>query len=95
MDGEAILKAYPQVVAIYEKKGCFDASGNQVTIEDSKVTEARNTLNAEAAAVKYKSDRQAAYPYIGDQLDDLYKQGVFSADMAAKLKKVKDDNPKP
>ena len=56
MDGEAILKAYPQVVAIYEKKGCFDASGNQVTIEDSKVTEARNTLNAEAAAVKYKSD---------------------------------------
>tara|TARA_R100000278_G_scaffold77160_1_gene60028 strand:- start:166 stop:453 length:288 start_codon:yes stop_codon:yes gene_type:complete len=95
MDGEAILKAYPQVVAIYEKKGCFDASGNKVTIEDSKVTEARNTLNAEAAAVKYKSDRQAAYPYIGDQLDDLYKQGAFSADMAAKLKKVKDDNPKP
>ena len=95
MDGEAILKAYPQVVAIYEKKGCFDGSGNQVTIEDSKVTEARNTLNTEAAAVKYKSDRQAAYPYIGDQLDDLYKQGAFSADMAAKLKKVKDDNPKP
>ena len=95
MDGEAIIKAYPQVVAIYEKKGCFDASGNKVTIEDSKVTEARNTLNAEAAAVKYKSDRQAAYPYIGDQLDDLYKQGAFSADMAAKLKKVKDDNPKP
>ena len=28
------------------------------------------------------------------ELMDLYKEGVFSASMAAKLKKVKDDNPK-
>ena len=34
------------------------------------------------------------YPVIGDQLDDLYHAGVFSADMTAKIKKVKDDNPK-
>ena len=45
--------------------------------------------------VKYRDDRKRAYPEIGDQLDDLYKQGAFSADMAAKIKKVKDDNPKP
>ena len=35
------------------------------------------------------------YPDIGDQLDDLYKKGAFSDEMAAKIKKVKDDNPKP
>ena len=42
-------------------------------------------------------DKEAinGYPDIGDQLDDLYHAGVFSADMTAKLKKVKDDFPKP
>ncbi len=43
----------------------------------------------------YQGIREQQYPPIGDQLDDLYHQGAFSADMTAKLKKVKDDNPKP
>ena len=43
---------------------------------------------------EYARTSKPLYPYIGDQLDDLYKEGVFSASMAAKLKKVKDDNPK-
>ena len=50
---------------------------------------------ADYAKVKYKDDRKMAYPEIGDQLDDLYKKGAFSTEMIAKLKKVKDDNPKP
>ena len=44
---------------------------------------------------QYQRDRAPLYPPIGDQLDDLYKQGAFSDEMAAKIKKVKDDNPKP
>ena len=51
-------------------------------------------VEAEWNAKKYYDVRQVSYPDIGDQLDDLYKQGAFSADMAAKIKKVKDDNPK-
>ena len=43
----------------------------------------------------YQEKRLRRYPSIGDQLDDLYHQGFFSAEMTAKLKKVKDDNPKP
>ena len=35
------------------------------------------------------------YPEIGDQLDDLFKQGAFSKEMTAKLQKVKTDHPKP
>ena len=42
----------------------------------------------------YARARRPLYPDIGDQLDDLYHAGAFSASMAAKLKKVKDDNPK-
>ena len=53
-----------------------------------------NKNHLEAEAVRYSECRQAEYPSVGDQLDALYHAGVFPADMAAKLKKVKDDNPK-
>jgi len=52
------------------------------------------TAPAEPAEKTWDEKRQAEYPAIGDQLDDLYHAGVFSAEMIAKLKKVKDDNPK-
>jgi hypothetical protein len=42
----------------------------------------------------YAEKRMREYPDIGDQLDALYHAGVFPTDMAAKIKKVKDDNPK-
>ena len=52
-------------------------------------------LQAEHDAQEYARTRRPLYPDIGDQLDDLYKKGAFSDEMAAKIKKVKDDNPKP
>ena len=93
MDGEAILKAYPQVVAIYEKKGCFDGSGNKVTIEDSKVTEARTTLDAEYAAAKYQRDRAIEYPSYGEQFDYIFHHGLakWKTDI---VQPVKDKFPK-
>ena len=51
-------------------------------------------LQVDFDAKKYQRDRQSQYPDIGDQLDDLYHKGAFSDDMAAKLKAVKDANPK-
>jgi hypothetical protein len=42
----------------------------------------------------YQAERAVAYPPIGDQLDDLYHAGVFSADMSALIKAVKDKFPK-
>ena len=59
--------------------------------EEDIITKA-NELEAEYDAQEYARNRQ--YPPLGDQLDDLYHAGVFSAEMTAKLKKVKDDNPK-
>ena len=41
-------------------------------------------------AKEYQRKRVLEYPPIGDQLDDLYHAGIFSAEMAAKLKAVKD-----
>jgi hypothetical protein len=49
---------------------------------------------AKLSTTKYQRDRAAEYPPIGDQLDALFKAGVFPADMAATLQAVKDKYPK-
>ena len=43
---------------------------------------------------QYQQLRAAAYPPIGDQLDDLFRQGAFSPEMAATLHAVKTAHPK-
>ena len=55
----------------------------------------KKELDAQYISNQYQRTRAPLYPPIGDQLDDLYKKGAFSDEMAAKIKKVKDDNPKP
>ena len=57
---------------------------------DAKIVELKEDYDSQA----YARSRRPQYPTIGDQLDDLYKKGAFSTSMAAKIKKVKDDNPK-
>jgi hypothetical protein len=64
------------------------ATDAQMIAITAKATE----LQASYDSQSYARNRQ--YPPLGDQLDDLYHAGVFSAEMTAKLKKVKDDNPK-
>ena len=52
LDHEAIYKAYAgTVVMIDDTEGAFDARGNSVSLEQSKIDSARVTLNAEAAAI--------------------------------------------
>ena len=105
LDHEAIYKAYAgTVVTIDDGAGAFDASGNSVTLDQSKIDAARTTLNAEAAAVKYKTDRttngSTIYDSYGNQLDMIYKDlvaGKFdtTGTWATQVKAVKDANPKP
>ncbi len=109
LDHEAIRKAYPQAVTIDDGTGAFDNVGAKITLVQSKIDEARTTLNTEAAAVKYKTDRvggvpgsstDTIYPTIGDQLDLLYKDIVAgtvttSGGFATAIKATKDKYPKP
>ena len=104
-DHSAIYKAYAgTVVRIDDSAGPIDASGNAVSLDQTKVDAARATLDAEAAAVKYKTDRlydgTTTYATIGDQLDMLYKDIVAgtldtTGTWATHIKAVKDANPKP
>ena len=104
LDHEAIRKAYPDVVTVDDSTGAFDKDNKLITLEQSKIDAARTTLDAEAAAVKYKTDRttdgSTIYASFGDQLDMLYKDMLAgkldtTGTWATHIKAVKDTNPKP
>ena len=73
-DHDAIYKAYPDAATIDDDTGVFKADGSQITIVQSNVDAARVELNK----LNYKSDRvvgsatTSGYPFIQDQLDQLY-----------------------
>ena len=112
LDHEAIYEAYKSeakpVVRIFDDpEGAFDADGNSVTLNQSKIDAARTSLNATAAAVKYKTDRTTdgsiTYDTIGNQLDQLFhdmkdgKLGVSATTGSwyVGITSVKTANPKP
>ena len=108
LDHEAIYEAYKSeakpVVSISDVNGAFDADGNKVTLNQSKIDAARTALNTAAASVKYKTDRttngSTIYDTIGNQLDMLYADMLAgkldtTGTWATHIKAVKDANPKP
>ena len=104
LDHDAIRKAYPDAVTIDDGTGAFKADGSQITLVQSDIDAARVTLDAEAAAVKYKTDRttdgSTIYASFGDQLDMLYADMLAgkldtTGTWATHIKAVKDSNPKP
>ena len=104
LDHEAIRKAYPDVVTVDDSTGAFDKDNKLITLEQTKIDTARTTLDAEAAAVKYKTDRttngSTIYASFGDQLDMLYADMLAgkldtTGTWATHIKAVKDANPKP
>ena len=112
LDHEAIYEAYkseakPVVRILDDPEGAFDADGNKITLDQSKIDAARTSLNAAAAAVKYKTDRtingSITYDTIGNQLDQLFhdmkdgKLGVAATTGSwyVGITSVKTANPKP
>ena len=83
LDHEAIRKAYPNAVTIDDGAGAFDASGNSISLDQSKINSARADLDSEAAATLYQRQRtgeagttDTIYASVGDQLDMQYKDAV-------------------
>tara|TARA_R100001443_G_scaffold67790_2_gene76551 strand:+ start:294 stop:569 length:276 start_codon:yes stop_codon:yes gene_type:complete len=89
LDHEAILKAYPNVTLVDDGTGAFDANGNSVTLEQSKIDAAR----VELAKLDYQQKRADEYPSVVDQLDDIYHNGIDA--WKATIKTTKDKYPKP
>ena len=92
-DHDAIRKAYPDAVVINNDTGVFKEDGTKIEVEQSKIDEARTTIDAEYAALEYSRNRAAEYPSLVDQLDDIYHNGVAS--WKTTIKAIKDKYPKP
>jgi len=83
---DAIYATHPTVITIH---------GDVAYDNDGKIIEYNEaTVQAYIDAHSYKQLRAREYPPIGDQLDALYKAGVFPAELAAQIKAVKDKYPK-
>ena len=104
LDHQAIRKAYPDAVYINDATGAFKQDGTQITLVQSEIDTARATLDAEAVANKYKTDRttngSTIYASYGEQLGMLYDDIIAgkldsTGSFAAHNKTVKDANPKP
>ena len=104
LDHEAIRKAYPDAVYINDATGAFKADGTQITLVQSDIDASRVTLDAEAVANKYKTDRttdgSTTYDTIGNQRGMLYDDIIAgkvdaTGSFAIHNKAVKDANPKP
>ena len=110
MDHEAIYKAYPECVEIYEDKGAFKSDGTKIDLVQSDIDAARSSLDAEASAIAYQSQRtgqdgttsvkDTVYESFGNQLDMIYKDliaGKFDATgtWATHIADVKAKYPKP
>jgi hypothetical protein len=77
------------------KTGIKEWRGSDAQPTSSELTKGWSDYQAAQAAIKYKTDRAAQYPPIGDQLDALYHANLFPTEMAEKIRTVKDRNPKP
>lgn len=68
---------------------------NRIALDESENPQDWGAEWEAEVPVDYTESRRNAYPPIGDQLDDLFKAGVFSAEMSDAIQAVKDLYPKP
>jgi hypothetical protein len=72
MRHEAILATHPNVTHVTDDRGCFDADGNSVEINEAAVEAKIAEYQAEYDAQEYARKRAVAYPSIEEQMDMQY-----------------------
>ena len=66
---------------------------NLKLLDDTATMPTEDEVNAKIAELEVKENRQADYPSIADQLDDIYHNGIDG--WKETIKAVKDKHPKP
>ena len=84
------LKAGASYVMVDDKITKWDGPGTQPT--DSEIAAEKTKLETEYTNNKYQRDREAEYPSVVDQLDDIYHNGIDA--WKATIKATKDKYPK-
>ena len=95
MKHEAIYSLYSSVVSIDgdgDKAVAYDKDWNVVSLDDDAVSTKVIELQTAYDNNAYQRSRAAEYPYIKDQLDDIYHNGVD--EWKKTIKAIKDKYPK-
>ena len=74
------------------KTGIKEWRGSDPEPTQSELTKGWSDYQAAQAATKYKRDREAEYPSVVDQLDDIYHNGIDG--WKTTIKATKDKYPK-
>ena len=80
LNHEAIRKAYPNVVTIDDGTGAFDADGNQVQLDQTKVDAAAVIVAKEQALETARRNRAAAYAAESDPIFFKAQRGEATMD---------------
>ena len=91
MRHEAIYNTHPNVVTVDDGAGAFDKDGNSVSIDEVKVSQEIEKLNAKFESTQYQRDR--IYPSVEQQLDEIFHKGLD--EWKKTIQAVKDKHPKP
>jgi hypothetical protein len=83
---QAIYELYPQVT--------YTSGDIAYDAQDNVVEYNKAAVEAHATSKEYITKRASEYPPIGDQLDALFRAGVFPSDMAEQIQAIKDKYPK-
>jgi len=75
MRHEAIYNLYPNVVAIDDSAGAFDANGNHFAVDESLVAAEIERLNPIKSAEQADANRKAAYIAESDPLFFKWQRG--------------------
>jgi hypothetical protein len=92
---DAILSLVPKAEVVVRGEEVEWHNPSVAPVTDAEINAEVTRLQAEYDAKEYARQRAPEYPPIGDQLDALFKAGVFPTDMAAKIQAVKNKYPKP
>ena len=85
MREEAIYNTHSTVVTINGGTEAWDADGNEVSLDESKIAPEMARLQAEYDSKQYQRDRKLEYPPMEDYLDAIVK-----GDEAQKQKYIND-----
>ena len=92
--GDALLSLRPGSEWVIRGDDLEWLDTEQTRPTDAEIAAEIIRLQAEYDAKEYARKRAPEYPPIGDQLDALFKAGVFPSDMAEQIQSIKDKFPK-
>ena len=96
MNHTAIYRSHPQVVAIYDDRGAFDADGNPVQLDQAKVATAAIVVAQEQALAAAQRNRATAYTNEADPLFFKAQRGEATIEeWQAKVAEIRSRYPYP